>query len=291
MMFDKVTVSVTTGGKPAKIHLVSTGVVSVKTKFRAAKHSGIRAMIDFMLDKTFTEWMPIWVMIIEHPEGIFVIDTGENADVTNPGYFRSSGIFANWFDTTQFKFKVEKEEEIGVQLQNMHIAPEDVKTVVLTHLHLDHIDGLKYFPTNEIVVSRYEWDKPFGDLPKLYPSWFKPTLVDLDRQYDVFDHVKFLTKSGDLLLIQTPGHTYGHCSVLFETDDCNILFAADICYNQQQLVNGEYAGANCSPKLATDTYGKIRAFAKKRQLVFIPSHDGDAAERLRQLQPIFDLPS
>ncbi|HEV9036146.1 MAG TPA: hypothetical protein VGQ51_05985 [Puia sp.] len=30
-----------------------------------------------LLDRHFTEWLPVWVMVIEHPEGIFVIDTGE----------------------------------------------------------------------------------------------------------------------------------------------------------------------------------------------------------------------
>jgi hypothetical protein len=46
---------------------------------------------------------------LQHPEGVFVIDTGENANVNDPGYFKSSGMFANWFDTTQFKFKVDAE--------------------------------------------------------------------------------------------------------------------------------------------------------------------------------------
>ena len=86
-MFERQTVQVTLSGKPAKIHLVSTGAVSVKTKFREATKTGFLAMIDFILDKKFTEWMPIWVMIIEHPEGVFVIDTGENADVNNSGLF------------------------------------------------------------------------------------------------------------------------------------------------------------------------------------------------------------
>jgi glyoxylase-like metal-dependent hydrolase (beta-lactamase superfamily II) len=287
-MFETQTVSVTAKGKPAKVHLVSTGVVSVKTKFREAKHKGFVAMIDFILDKKFTEWMPIWVMIIEHSEGIFVIDTGENADVNNPGYFKSSGIFANWFDTTQFKFKVERNEEIGEQLRNLNIDAKNIKTVVLTHLHLDHIDGLKYFPSNEIIVNEYEWKKPFGDLPKLYPSWFKPVLVKLDQKYDVFDHVKYLTQSEDIILIHTPGHTYGHCSVLFKTDDCHIFFAADICYLQQQIIDGKYAGANCSHKLAKNTYEKVIAFAKKHKLIFIPSHDGNAGTRLKEQRALFD---
>jgi len=244
-------------------------------------------MIDFMLDKTFTEWMPIWVMIIEHPEGIFVIDTGENADVNNPGYFKSSGMFANWFDTTQFKFKVDRQEEIGPQLNALGIPVEKIRAVVLTHLHLDHIDGLKYFPSTPIIVNKKEWDRPFGDLPKLYPSWFKPNLVELTERFDVFEHVYYLTASKDLLLIETPGHTYHHCSVLLKTDDGIIFFAADICYSQNQLIEEKYSGTNASHKMAKDTYDTVRKLSKKHKLIFIPSHDADASRRLKELQPLF----
>jgi len=281
-MFNTQTIPVTVNGKTAKVHLVSTGVVSVKTKFREARFTGFAAMIDFMLDKKFTEWMPIWVMVIEHPEGIFVIDTGENANVTDKDYFKSSGIFANWFDTTQFKFQVEPAEEIGPQLQQLNIDINNVKAVILTHLHLDHIDGLKYFPSTEIIVNRYESEKPYGDLPKLYPSWFKPTLIELDEKLEMFEHSKCLTASKDLFLIQTPGHTYGHCAVLFRTDDFDIFFAADVCYTQQQLHQKKYSGTNCSHKLARDTYEKVTAFIANRKTIFIPSHDADAGTRLKE---------
>jgi len=283
------TVQLTIQGQPVKIHLISTGAVSVKTKFREASKTGLLALVDFILDKNFTEWMQIWVLVIEHPEGIFVIDTGENADVNNPGYFKSSGIFANWFDTTQFRFKVNKPEEIGPQLNGLNIPIANIKAVVLTHLHLDHIDGVKYFPSTEIIVNKLEWERPFGDLPKLYPSWFKPTLVELDQQFDVFDQVQYLTASKDLLLIQTPGHTYHHCSVLLQADECSIFFAADICYSQYQIIEEKYSGTNASHKMAKDTYDRVKQFAKKHKLVFLPSHDAEASERLKELKPLFDI--
>jgi glyoxylase-like metal-dependent hydrolase (beta-lactamase superfamily II) len=287
-MFQRQTIQLTTQARPATIHLVSTGMVSVKTKFRDARRKGLLAMIDFILDKNFTEWMPIWVLIIEHPEGIFVIDTGEIAEVNNPGYFRSSGIFANWFDTTQFKFEVTKHEEIGPQLNGLGIAIEKIRAVVLTHLHLDHTDGLRYFPSTPIIVNRLEWDKPFGDLPKLYPPGFRPRLADLAQRFEEFERVAYLTDSKDLLLIETPGHTPHHCSVLFNTDTCSIFFGADICYSEHQLIEEKYSGTNASHKMSRDTYSRVKQFARRRKVVFIPSHDANAAMRLKELKPLFD---
>lgn len=288
MMFSSQSKSFTTfNGQPVKVHLISTGGVIVKTRFRAARRKGLFAMIDFILDKTFTEWMPIWVMIIEHPEGIFVIDTGENANVNDPGYFKSSGWFANWFDTTQFKFKVEREEEIDKQLEFLRIPTDKIKAVVLTHLHLDHIDGLKYFPQTPVIVNKAEWEKPFGDLPKLYPKWFKPVLVDLNDQFDVFDQSYFLTESKDMALVRTPGHTWHHCSVILKTSNDYIFFGADICYLQQQLIDEKYSGANASNKLSKETYSKVRSFCKNKKVIFIPSHEASASERLKDLQYCF----
>ena len=121
----------------------------------------------------------------------------------------------------------------------------------------------------------------------MYPSWFKPTLVDLDEQYDVFEQVHYLTSARDLLLIETPGHTYHHCSVLLKADECSIFFAADICYSQYQVMEEKYAGANASHKMSKVTYGKVKQLAKKNKLVFIPSHDADASVRLKELRPVF----
>ncbi|MDP4262252.1 MAG: N-acyl homoserine lactonase family protein [Bacteroidota bacterium] len=271
-------------GEPVKVHLVSTGAVTVKTKFRETKRTGLLAMIAFMLDSKFTEWMPIWVMIIEHPDGVFVIDTGENANVNDRGYFRSSGIFANWFDTTQFKFKVAREEEIDRQLRSLHIPVERIKAVLLTHLHLDHADGLRHFPRTPVIVNKAEWQRPFGDLPKLYPSWFKPVLAELKEKYDVFDHAYYVTQAKDIVLVQTPGHTWHHCSVILATRECHIFFGADICYEQRQITNDKYSGTNASHQMAMDTYAKVRSFCSRQKTVFIPSHEAAAAGRLKNLQ-------
>jgi hypothetical protein len=62
-MFTNQSVELKIKGAPVKIHAVSTGSVSVKTKFRERTKNGIFATFDFLLGGTFTEWMPIWVWI------------------------------------------------------------------------------------------------------------------------------------------------------------------------------------------------------------------------------------
>jgi N-acyl homoserine lactone hydrolase len=281
MMFNSQSVELTTmAGEPLKIHLVSAGAVTVKTRFQQASTTGLLAKVSFMLDRKYTDWLPIWVMIVEHPEGIYVIDTGENADISNPDYFNFASAMVKWFNTTQYKFKVEREEEIDRRLEALNISTKKINAVILTHLHLDHVDGLRHFPETRIIVSQAEWEKPYGDLPQLYPDWFKPQLVELNEQYDVFDKAYYVTEAKDIVLVETPGHTWHHCSVVIRANPCNIFFGADICYDQQQLIHHKYSGANASHKLSKDTYSKVLAFCKKNKTIYIPSHEAAAALRL-----------
>src|SRR5574337_1660277 len=195
-----------------KIHAITTGTVSVKKSFKHAKGGSMLSKINFMMDKEYTEPLPIWVWVIEHPEGLFLVDTGENSNVTDEGYFKREGVVLNWINSTQFKFQVVQSDEIGSQLSTLNILPDMIGTVVLTHLHLDHVDGLKYFENSKILVNEYEWRNPSFALPSLYPDWFAPTLVNLqDKKDSPFIKSFSLTEANDLLFVATPGHTKGHC--------------------------------------------------------------------------------
>lgn len=264
-----------------KIHAISTGRVSVKKGFKYAKGASILSKFNFILDKKFTEPLPIWVWVIEHPEGIFLVDTGENANVNDKGYFKKEGMVLNWINTTQFKFQVQQSEEIGVQLSTINLSPDKIDTVVLTHLHLDHIDGLKYFKNSEILVNDYEWKHPSFALPSLYPDWFAPKQVTLREKKNCgFPKSLQLTEANDLLLVATPGHTKGHCSVLGVTEDSSCLMAGDVSYDQQQLTDEKLAGAHQDFKSAKSTYDSIKKYAAKNKTIYLPSHDNEASLRL-----------
>ena len=92
---------------------------------------------------------PVHVYIVEHPDGHIAIDTGMNAQGwstplamrrASPSPITEPGI------------------EIGPQMQARGLSPEDVRTVVLTHLDLDHVGGIGDFADAEFVVHRPEYD-------------------------------------------------------------------------------------------------------------------------------------
>ncbi len=270
-----------------KVHAISTGQVAVTTAFLHAGPAGFLRKANILLNRQFAGWMPIYVWVIEHPEGVFVVDTGENSAVTNPDYFRGVGLLNEYVNTHLFRFEVAREQEIDRQLGRLGIRAADVRAVVLTHLHLDHTDGLRHFPDTPVLVNRAEAAHPYNDLPTLYPAAFTPTLVDLQAgPVAPFRGAYPLTKARDLWLVSTPGHTPGHCSVLLQTPQAHYLFAGDVSYTQAQLLSNDLPGANASLSLSRQTYQAIQQYAAQQPLVYLPSHDADAAHRLATSAPL-----
>jgi N-acyl homoserine lactone hydrolase len=141
---------------------------------------------------------------------------------------------------------------------------------------------LKFFPKKtEIIVGEYESKHPTGDFKSSYPAWFKPNAVPYKKdKIEVFDKAYPINQSEDLFYVPTPGHTMGHSSIVFKTDHFDILFAGDTSYFQSQVLENEIPGVNANYKKTHETYEKIKAYAKIRPTIYLPSHDPEAGQRL-----------
>jgi N-acyl homoserine lactone hydrolase len=211
-----------------------------------------------------------------------IVDTGEISAIGNQDkYLAAESGFMRYFFRHSAKFNVEGPDELNHRLASINLKTEDVKLVVLTHLHLDHTDGLMFFPRAEIMVGEYEYKHPNGNMPTTYPSWFKPNpVVYKKNRIDIFGEAFPITSSGDLLYIPTPGHTAGHSSVVFKTDDFDIIFGGDISYNQEQVLKGELAGVNADYAKSGKTYKNLMNYASAHKTIYLPTHDGNAGNRL-----------
>jgi glyoxylase-like metal-dependent hydrolase (beta-lactamase superfamily II) len=114
------------------------------------------------------------------------------------------------------------------------IAVEDVETVVLTHLHTDHIgwsigeDGEPFFPNARYVLQRadLDWANPAT------VDWLRPPLGD---RLSLVDGDSVLRPG--VQLIHTPGHTPGHQCVLVDTGDEPFLVTGDLLVHMLQLID------------------------------------------------------
>lgn len=282
--YQNVTTTVKLKGKDVKIHALCTGTVAVKTNFRTKKGFGELAKLNILLDQRYTEYLPIWVWVIEHPEGLLVIDTGEITAIKDlDTYLAKESGFLRFQFKHACKFDITPQDELNYQFDKVNLKLEDVKLVALTHLHLDHTDGLKFFPKQEIIVGDYEFNHPNNNMPSTFPNWFKPNKVKYkSNRINIFEDAYPITASEDLMYIPTPGHTHGHSSILFKTDDFDIIFAGDSSYNQEQVIKGELAGVNADYKKSKQTYKNLLDYAGQRKTIYLPTHDEHAGQRLAQ---------
>ena len=273
-----------------KVHAIQTGVVRVHNRQRTGKGHGFGRFVNTLVDSTWTEWMPIYAWVIEHPEGVIVVDTGETARTATPGYFPA------WQPYFRFALKldVHPEQEIGPQLRTRGIGPNDVRWVVMTHMHTDHAGGLAHFPKSEILISREELrsargtiGKVRGYLPHRWPEWFAPReLAFVPEPLGAFPESYSVTRAGDVRVVRTFGHSAGHVSVVVEEEDGTLLFlAGDTSYTQQNLVAGVLDGV-CSmgggEAAEAESLARIQKLAAERKVVYLPTHDSESAARLEE---------
>ncbi|HEU0023944.1 MAG TPA: N-acyl homoserine lactonase family protein, partial [Thermoleophilaceae bacterium] len=206
-----------------QVHAIQTGTVTVKEAQREGQGGDRTRIVHTLRDKRWTAPLPIYAWVIRHPEGVIVVDTGETAAASEPGYF------PRWhpYFRLAVRMSVTSDQEIGPQLDRLGIDRAEVRWVVLTHLHTDHAGGLAHFPDAEILVARREYEaasgftgKLNGYLPDRLPGWLAPRLLDLPEDpFGPFPRSLALTEAGDVRILATPGHSPGHMSVVLSEDD------------------------------------------------------------------------
>jgi glyoxylase-like metal-dependent hydrolase (beta-lactamase superfamily II) len=264
-----------------RIHAIQTGSVRVKVSQLAGKGGGLARRAAPLFDREWSDPLPVLAFAIEHRDGVILVDTGSNAGLNGlprwHPYFRLA-----------VRFDIAREQELGPRLRALGIMPGDVKTIVLTHLHIDHDGGLAHFPASEVLVSPGELRAASGIageirgyLPRRWPSGFDPRpLVLADEPHGPFPKSRRLTADGAVIAVPTPGHTRAHLSVAVEDDDARIVIAGDASYSLDQMIAGQIDGVSSDEAGARATLSRLRDFTAERPSIYLPAHDPQSIARL-----------
>ncbi|AMA58384.1 MBL fold metallo-hydrolase [Bradyrhizobium sp. CCGE-LA001] len=134
---------------------------------------------------------------------------------------------------------------VGRLMQNLQAAGVDPKTidvVLLSHLHPDHINGIRLadgalaFPNAEIMVPGKDWEfwtsednaakAESNPMMKNYFASVKKTFSGLESKVTKFEAGKEVAPG--ITSIATPGHTPGHTSFAVASGDAKVLIQSDV---------------------------------------------------------------
>ena len=278
MLFFAVTVTVVPAQSPQgmKLYVFSSGALT------AAKN--------FLQDQgpTNTIQIPVGFFVVMHPKGNVLFDTGNNDKIlTDPSYW---GAFFKALNPV-----VTPDVAIDAQLGKIGLKPDDIKYVVIGHLHLDHGGNVGKFPNSTVVVQKDEirnafWPEPgtatfyvLGDIMPLrnphgeaVANKFK--MIQLEGDMDLFG-------DGSVVVKRWVGHTPGSQMMIVRLPKTGtIILTSDNVYLRENVEK------NILPNviLAYDPGGILRAYEWIRYMQatekadFFTAHDPDAFKALKK---------
>ena len=125
------------------------------------------------------------------------------------------------------------------QLNDFGLRPQQIKHIILTHMHIDHAGGIADFPWATVHVFEKEFQaakKKSGRLGIGYNhhQWSHYPYLQIYRETDStwygFPAIKLPGFSPEIFMIPMPGHTPGHCMVAFSTGEKWILQTGSAAY-------------------------------------------------------------
>lgn len=273
-----------TSSNGIRVHAIAAGSIRITTAHEEMKVPAPLRLPAILADRRLTDPFPLLAYVIEHPEGVFVVDVGETRKTLAGLEEAAADAFTRWLFRTKFDGTVDEGEELVEQLPSVGVDPASVDTIVASHLHFDHVGGLASFPEATVVISRVEYQRqlsrPMGAVSGLWPENLDPKLVDHQPEPEIGMSAAPLTSAGDLHAVSTPGHSYGHQSVLLRTPDVDLFLAGDMVFSESQLKSDGIPGISFDVEATRKSKQDVLTYAESRPTVFLPAHDPDAPRRL-----------
>lgn len=241
---------------------------------------------------------PATVAVVEHPEhGVLLFDTGYARR-----FFAATQRYPQRLYRWLVPARLASGEPAAEQLGRLGIAPDRVVSVLLSHLHGDHLAGLQDFPAARVLLSEHTdlhgvvpgrrargpaaWRATgHGFLPELLPDDLASrrtpieALPVLATGLPGFDTGHDLFGDGSAVAVPLPGHAPGHFGLwLPATQGPPVLLVGDACWLAEAFRNRDLPPA---PVLALmgDSGGYLATIealaalvASRPEVLVVPSH-------------------
>lgn len=175
-------------------------------------------------DQGRDEPVPYIIWCLEGPEGPILVDTAYHPDY----------VPAQWAQGNKFIEPPELLTQLGLKAH-------EIRTVVVTHFHVDHFTGFDFFPKATFIVQREEyefWTGPlmrYDYLNQLIRPKVRPALERMEQNF----RIRLVDGDCELYpgveLLKAGGHTPGSQMVGIQTSGGKAVLCGDIAYTYRNL--------------------------------------------------------
>jgi N-acyl homoserine lactone hydrolase len=259
----------------AKLYVFSSGSLGGFPK--AALQIGGQGNID---------WAPVSFYVITTPKGNIIFDTGNNdKTITDPD---------GWWGPLAkgFGLKMNKDDAIPAQLAKIGLKTDDIKYVVVGHMHLDHGGNISQFPNATLVAQNDElkaaWWPDVGYSLYYIPGDFEATkkmnIIRLEGDIDLFG-------DGSFRLYKAPGHTPGSQFAVVRLKNTGpVILTSDTVYLMENLEKNLIPPipGTWSPKGMYESYQKIRMIRDLEGAQLFIAHDPELFKAAKHAPDFYD---
>ncbi|MFQ5512618.1 MAG: MBL fold metallo-hydrolase [Candidatus Krumholzibacteriia bacterium] len=172
-------------------------------------------------------------------------------DMLTVGVFQSNCFIASCVETGE-AIIVDAGDEAERILEAVKGLGVDVKMVINTHAHIDHVTALPdVVAALQVPVVMHKDEIPIYEILPQQASFFgltAPKLVAIDRYVAEGDAVSFGRVTGRV--IETPGHSPGGISLVFAGDKPPRVFVGDVLF-QGSIGRTDLLGADHAQMMRT----------------------------------------
>lgn len=216
---------------------------------------------------------PFFFYLVEHPSGPVLFDCGVHPLFAKDPEARLG------FAVEGLKLNVGEDDDVVSKLREVGVAPDDVRHVVLSHLHYDHAGGIEFFPGARFYVHRRELE--FARAPAVYQkALYVPADLDAPVEWTQLDGEHDLFGDGRIVIFPTPGHSPGHQSMLVRLPTQNVILVADAAV-PRNLELSVLPAIVWNPDAMVASWDRIRALRAELDAELIFTHDLDWAAKTR----------
>jgi len=220
---------------PLKLYVMHTGYVHMRGNIHFNK-----ADSRFKTMPGDNRLNPVFAHLVVHPvEGCLLLDTGLHPSFSRHRTGNFGPLLGRMVET-----RAERGRDVAGQLKELGISLNDVRNIILSHLHLDHPSALPLFSENKglrVYVDGVEL-RLARSLFGMFKGYIKSHLAGLDCrsiEYPLsmqpFKAVADFFGDGSVFVLRTPGHTPGHVSVLLNAAEGPILLTFDAAHRKANL--------------------------------------------------------